>query len=91
MRKNTKFNSAFPHFLQKKSVAQVFNLFEPLSDDEIENLTEFFRLIWKIEQRQLGLQAARLELARTLMALKKRKIEIETQKLQEQILKLNSL
>ncbi len=81
----------FPEFLQSELVGKVFRCLHPFTEEEIIELTEFYRALWLIEQNYKSKQEVRLELIKTFIEIKKQKITIEKSVLQEQIKKLESL
>ena len=82
----------YPDYLQYEFVGYIF-LGENhcLTDQEIKEFTEFYRLLWDGEREENKNQAKRLELVNVLKVVKRQKIEIEKRVLQEQIRNLESL
>jgi hypothetical protein len=84
-------NPSYPDYLQLQFFAYVFGNIHPFTRSEIQELAEFYRLIWDGEREENEKQAKRLELIHALIALKRQKIGVEKNVLQEQIRKLESL
>lgn len=84
-------DAKYPNFLQKSIVGFMFKILYPFTDEDISDLTEFYRVIWKMEQNHIHQQETRLELMRVLIKIKNIKIKIEKDNLLEQIKRLDNL
>ncbi len=78
-----------PEFPQNELVAKAFRCLHAFTDDEITELTEFYRALWMIEQNYDAKQTSRLELLKIMIAVKIQKIEMEKRVLQNKIDKLD--
>lgn len=81
----------YPDYLQKDFVAYVFQFLGSFTSEDIEELTGYYRGFWQMEQNGNTRTRSRLELIRTLNAIKKRKIGHQKAVLQSEINKLDLL
>ena len=71
-------------FLQKSFIGYLFRILHPFTDEDIVEITEFYRLLWSFREWP----KFRLELIRVLNAIKIKKIEEKKRRLKEQLRKL---
>lgn len=79
--------SSLPDFLQNAWVGYVFRILHPFTDEEVNELTDVYRLLWGMGEKP----KKRLELIKVLYAIKTKKIEEEKLRLKEQLEKLESM
>jgi hypothetical protein len=75
----------------REAVGTVFRVLHPFTDEDINILADFYREIWLIKNRNLHLQAKRLELLCILKNQNQQKIFTEKQKLLAQLEALETL
>lgn len=68
-----------------KTVGVVFRVLHPFTDEDINMLADFYREFWVIKNRNLHLQAKRLELLCVLKNQNQQRIFAEKQKLLAQL------
>lgn len=77
----------YPDFLQKAMIAYIFRILHPFTDEEVAELTEFYRLLWRIREKP----RKHLELIKILNMYKTKKIEEEKQTLRDKLKNLELL
>jgi hypothetical protein len=81
----------YPNFLQKSIVGFIFRILYPFTDEDISDLTEFYRALWNMEQNHIHRQETRIELLRVFIKIKNIKIKFEKDNLLEQINRLENM
>ena len=77
----------YPEALQKAWIGYVFRFLHPFTDEDVAELTEYYRLLWCMREKPKKNQ----ELISVLHAIKARKIKSEKERLAKEIKKLDEL